>query len=241
MLNFKDNFTANNFGWNGKHVVAGDRIEAQSVVTRVAGTDSLKFTVNSGDKPVGNSERSELLWAFRTNDHDECASSEEAYYGWSIFLPADFVAPSTFCTVLQLHGQNNLPSNQAAPSFYIDIAGGRYNLKQNGGDTSNVIRLTTDLGQLVLGQWVDFLFKVKWAADGTAQTQVWKRVNGEGDLILVATTNTPNLYSKNGVAVPHYWKRGIYRNDEAFSNVLYQGHFVKATTFEEAAYKSFWE
>lgn len=241
MLLFKDDFTKANFGWNGKHTVAADRIQAQSVITRVAGTDSLKFTLNTGDKPVGNSERSELLWPFRTGDHDECASSEEAYYGWSIYLPTDFVAPSTFCTVLQLHGPNNLPSNQAAPSFYIDIAAGRYNLKQNGGDTSNVIRLTTDLGQLVLGQWVDFLFKVKWAADGTAQTQVWKRVNGEGDLILVATTNTPNMYSKNGVAVPHYWKRGIYRNDEAFSNVLYQSHFVKASTFEEAAYKAFWE
>lgn len=242
-LLFKDNFTSPNFGWNGQHTVSSDRIIAQSTVTRVSGQDSLKFTLNSGDTPVGSSERSEILWAFRTDNHDECASSEEAYYAWSIYLPADFVAPATFCTVLQLHGRNDLPSNQASPSFYVDLSkiSGHMTLVQNGGDTSNVIRLDTDLGVYELGKWVDFLFKIKWGAGSTAQVSIWKRVDKAGDLLSLGTVTTPNMYSINGVAVPHYWKRGIYRNNEIFSNVLYQGHFVKATTFEEAAYQAFWE
>lgn len=243
-----------NFGWYGKQVAADDRLQLWTGYPQRCEAGTLKITVKPGDNPIGSTgERNEILEMLNSSGDDENGASGTQYYSISIFLPGTWKDASGWCSAFQLHGPDTgLPSNQGSPVFSLDLSStpGHYTLRQNGGDTSDVIRKDTDLGAHVYNQWVDFLFKVTWAIDLTGETTVWTRVGSVGQLqqklvdagnngAALAAWNTATLYSSGGVAVNHYWKRGCYRSAEDFTTEFYASPVSRSIDFASAAWAAF--
>lgn len=238
------------FGWKTTQYSANSSIVlATDAEPQRVSNGTLRITVRPGDSPVPSGERSEVFRIFNLDNHDEDGSSGAQFYGISVYLPSAWKDTSRWCIVAQLHGPDSLPGNQSSPVFALDISvvPGRYTLSQRGGDTSAVARLNTDLGTHVYDQWVDFLFRVQWATDSAGETAVWTRVNKQGLLQQrqvgtnrpIRPWNTPTLFSSNGKACNHYWKRGIYRNAEDFVTILYAGPFSRADNMPDAAWAAF--
>ena len=239
------------YGWLSQQVVDNTRI----VFSRPGEPSryqngTLKVTVKPNDHPIASvGERSELLWMLNSSGDDENGSSGTQYYGVSLYLPSSWVDTSGWCIPVQLHGPDNAGSSQNIPVFALDVSKvpNHYTLTQAGGDNSAVIRLDTDLGTHVYDTWVDFLFKVTWAIDNTGATSVWTRTGGVGQLVAkqvgtgttITPWNTPTLYSAGGVALSHYWKRGLYRNPEVFASTLYASSFSRAANEADAAWAAF--
>lgn len=243
---------ADHFGWHGAQMVAPDRIALSSPnePQRYPGA-GLKITVHPGDNPIHSSgERNELVGMFGLNGNDENGASGIQYYGFSLYLPGDWkdTIPANggqgqyvWLTPFQLHGPDNNPPKAGSPAFEVDICqvSGRFTLVQRGGDVNSPVICVTDLGPHVYDQWVDFLFAVKWAADATGRVTFWNRIGGAGQLIKQASWNTPTLYSSGGIALPHYWKSGMYSNVSNFTRMFYRGPVSRALTFEDAAQAAF--
>ncbi len=243
MIIFQEDFTKPNFGWFACQEVAPDRLVAQNVITRIPDESALEITVKPGDNPIHSTgERNELLQMIDKFNDDVTSATGLDHIATSFLVPdawQDAAGVNPWCAVLQLHGPNIVPSNQGSPSFEVDILGGQFVLNTRGGDTSDVIRHTTNLGAYIKGVWSDFLFKILWGITANAYIEVYRRDNKQGDLTLVAKLDAPNLYSASGKTLPGYVKSGLYRSAQTFTQTLYRGKIVRATTFEEAAYFAF--
>jgi len=239
-----------NYCWKSIQAVSSNRLEFTSSISRTP-FGAIKVTVNSGDDPISSTgERAETLWMFSTAgapDDDEGISSGTKFYATSIYIPEGFQSPSSWGIVLQLHGPNAYGGTAAgSPNFALDITGGNYHLEQRGGDKDNPTITTHSLGAISYNTWVDFVFEVTWESSAEAAINVWTRANSAGALqqrYVSADNNgsslsgwmAPNLYSESGVPQTGYWKRGFYRSEEAFTNILYLSTLCRADNLKDAA------
>lgn len=161
----------------------------------------LNENISSGTQQIAFSVKFDRSW-------QQIADSGSG--GWGIFL--------------QLHGPNVFG---AAPALALS-ATDQIRLNARVGDLDNSGLIQHDLlnGALNQGQWIDFIFTVKFAADSTGFVNLKRRDEGEttfADVLDIA--NTPTLqYSssfEDGVVMDHYWKTGLYRSREDFTSVLY--------------------
>jgi len=224
------------------------------------GNYSARFEVRPGDDPIGCTgcgERAEVA-DMLTEDGVEINENENSgtqYYAFSVRFDENWVAPEEdpedglWSIFFQLHGPDELG---ASPSFSLDT------LYSDGNETTEnicVMLHSGDLddpenslqwqnyplsnGALNRGQWIDFVIKIKWAADFTGSVDVWRRDEGETDFTLVLSlNNVPTLQyrsSVNGGAVgDHYWKHGFYRPVQHGSvvNILWLDGMSRGDTFD---------
>lgn len=254
---FRDIITAPSYGakygWGSIQAMSVDRLAYETTIHRRSDIGCIKVTVGAGDDPINSTgERAEVLAMLNVGDNDENGSSGTKYYATSVYIPSGFQSPSLWGIVMQLHGPNSYTGAAASPSFAFDIINGRYKLNQRGGDKNSPTYCNTDLGAIVYDQWVDFVFKVTWASDNTGATAVWTRVVKPGAVLeqkLVDTNNngstltewnTPTLYHNgSGTIEGHYWKKGLYRSEESFTNILYLGMTSRADNFHDAVLGAF--
>lgn len=248
----KDQTITTNFGWYDRHIKADSRITLVQEIRRQP-SGSLRVEVREGDDPINSTgERSELLGMFSRNGDDENANSGTKYYAFSMYIPTGFVLPCRWGIVLQLHGPNSNRGASASPAFAVDVshAEGRMTLNQRAGDIVTPVETYTDLGPMLYDTWIDLAFKVKWSAESDGTTAIWTRAGGKGVLQQkkISADNTgaalpelsgATLYKSGGVAQSHYWKRGLYRNVEQLTSILYLGPFARADTLQEAATEAF--
>jgi len=131
---------------------------------------------------------------------------------------------------VQLHGPDNLGTN---PAFELN-ATDRITFGMRTGDITQNRGGDYELsnGNLNKGQWIDFMLTVKYAKDNTGFVNIQRRDEGQvGYTRVLNLVNIPTLqYSPNvnGSAVSdHYMKHGLYRNQEAFTSVLYIDGFTR--------------
>lgn len=251
---FRDVLGAANFGerygWQSIQVVSSNRMELDNTIKRTY-EGSIKVTVQSGDDPINSTgERAEVVGMF-ADYADENADSGTKYYGFSLYIPSGFTPPSLWGIALQLHGPDSYTGSAASPAFALDLKDGSYTVENRGGSKNSPTILRTDLGTIVNDKWVDFIFKVNWAADSSGSVAVWTRCGLGGILkqqkvsstntgVAVNEWNTPTLYQNgDGVVQNHYWKKGLYRNEEAFTNIIYSGRLCRADTLQYAALGAF--
>jgi hypothetical protein len=135
--------------------------------------------------------------------------------------------------LLQLHGPDHL---DAHPVVAIGVDADGYNLDHFGGDVAVAPRIHRELGPVALGQWTDFILKIRFAKDTTGMITIWRRNEGQQNFHEVARlSGIPTLqYRGTDPVGGHYWKTGFYRSKEAFTNTLWNDGVTRASTYEEA-------
>lgn len=219
-----------NTNWISLQAVAPDRFTVINDGVR-AGSYA-RVEVRPGDNPLAccyNTDRaevSEMQYANSTPLVESLDSGTQRYSfsvkfdaGWQTIVDHGYGAWGIF---LQLHGPDALPPALAF-SATDQI---RFNMLV--GDISNATTtgISSSLGELNSGHWIDFILTTKFAVDNTGFINILRRDEGQASFQEVLNlTNTPTLQfnsSVDGGAVgDHYWKTGLYRNRQDFTSVLY--------------------
>jgi hypothetical protein len=163
---------------------------------------------------------------------------KEYWYGFSIFLPDDYVPDKVWEIVAQWHGVPDFKIGEdwRNPVMALSTTGGKWGLvsrwdakpntfengKRRYGGTKN-----HDLGPYRKGAWTDWVVHVKWSYRSDGLLQVWK------DGKKVVEQKGPNAFNdKKGP----YFKMGLYkgwknpknRSDAVTKRVLYHDEFRMA-------------
>lgn len=249
------------YGWQVQQIVANDRITpAQALEPQRSAAGTLKITVEPGDNPISSTgERNEYASMFLPTGNDVNGTTPSFYIGISLYLPSYAWAGKTnfganpWCIALQLHGPDSgIPANQGSPVFELNMGTteGFFTCVQRGGPTTNVQKVTTNLGAIIYDTWLDFLFQITPAIDNTGYTAVWTRTGKTGLLqqkqldannngAAIAPWNTPTLYSDGTSAYNHYFKRGCYRSVVNFTTMFYASNVCRSTDFASCAWGAF--
>lgn len=179
----------------------------------------------------------------------ETPDSNTQYFAMSYKFPKDFVAikrdtRNTWQIILQLHGPDSL---KAPPSFALDVAGGRYVARTNGGDLAAgnryVAKELSD-SSLNLGHWTDFVIRIKFATDDTGGVTIWRRNENEvqfRQVLDIQKVATLQYNSGRDIGAPgrHYWKQGMYRSSMRVRNTFWMGPIARAGAFQSAEEAAF--
>ena len=137
----------------------------------------------------------------------------EYWYGFSIFLPDDYVPDKIWEIVAQWHGVPDFKLGETwrNPVMALYTTGGHWGLVNRWDAKPNTFAKGKkayggtkryDLGPYKTGEWTDWVFHVKWSYRDDGFLEVWK--NGK----LVVTQHGPNCFND---AKGPYFKMGIYK------------------------------
>jgi hypothetical protein len=130
---------------------------------------------------------------------------QEYWYGIRIFVPSTWKADNSYEVVTQWHGANqgaavalrmDCPGVSAGLHAKVEIAD-RWLLMVNGK--------AYNLGYIApsVGQWVDWVFRIRWSSTTSGRITVWRN-----KLWAVDVTGATMKSDTNGP----YWKFGIYKS-----------------------------
>ncbi len=168
-----------------------------------SGKYAVQFELRRDDPIVASSKRAELTL------EKEPKVNVERWYGFSIFLPKDYVGDPTPEIVTQWHASPDRDRGEVwrSPPLALLTEDGRWKItwrwdadpimKQNRADGSK----SESLGEYKTGVWTDWVFHVKWSWESDGLLEIWK--NGKK----AVHYQGPNAYNDaRGV----YFKTGIY-------------------------------
>lgn len=170
-----------------------------------AGNQAIKFTLNKSDPDVASSKRAELK-------RGTVPANSEEWYGFSLFLPLNYIADPSFEIVAQWHEypDKNLGETWRTPPLSLMTYKGNFQLHRrwdpnpvtrdkpgSGGGIESV-----PIGPYKTGVWTDFVFHIKWSYKSDGLLEVWQNGN------LVVRKAGPNTY--NDQRGP-YFKMGVYK------------------------------
>jgi hypothetical protein len=197
--------------WSSTQMVSADRLAVVASPLR-QGRYALKATVRQGDDPIDSSgNRNELVRMTR-----EPAGSEY-YYRWSTMFDTTFPSVKTWQLFTQWHHEGN--SGSPPVEFYVYGEEIRLNI---GGNPGTIVWRTP----LVRGQWLDFIFHVKWSSNASVGF-VELYLNGQLVLPkrLIATQYSGQL---------NYLKVGLYRNDTVTqTGIVYHDGWTMARSLQD--------
>jgi hypothetical protein len=195
--------------WSSTQMVSADRLQVVSSPAR-QGSHAIKVTVRQGDNPISASgNRNELVRM--TNEKE----GDEYFYKWSTMFASDFPSAKTWQLFTQWHHSGS--SGSPPVEFYVN--GETIYLRLRGSD----VVWTTPL---VRGQWLDFVFHVKWSSkSSTGFVELYYR----GNLVL------PKLYGATLYSgQTNYLKVGLYRNSTiAPVGVVYHDAWVQGRSLAD--------
>jgi len=216
-------------------------------------TGDLKGWGISGNAPgITNNPRRGGKYAMKTSldrDKDKVAYrtevsgpgsdvGKEYWYGFSIFLPDDYVTDGIWEIVAQWHGVPDFKAGEdwRNPVMALSTTGGKWELLNRwdakfntfeGGKRSYGGTKMYDLGAYRRGGWTDWVVHVKWSYEKDGLLEAWK------DGKKVVEQKGPNAFNdKKGP----YFKMGLYKgwkdpkrkSDAVSSRVLYHDEFRMA-------------
>ncbi len=172
----------------------------------------------------------------------------EYWYGFSIFLPEDYVADGIWEIVAQWHGvpDFDIGENWRNPVMALSTRGGKWSLvnrwdaKANtfaGGKRKYGGARRHDLGAYRRGVWTDWVVHVKWSYGRDGFLEIWK------DGKKVIDRKGPNAFND---AKGPYFKMGLYKGwknpdtpcDVVSKRILYHDEFRMAgagATYDDVA------
>jgi hypothetical protein len=200
----------------GAEVIYSADFEGGSLtpLTTSGNAPSVQTTITRGGKYGMKSylHRSTSTPSYRTEvtvGTQNCAViGQEYWYGFSVHLPEPYAPDDLEETVAQWHQIKDDADTTHNPPIALSIKNGQWLLKIRWAATQPTLAASVQgvqipLGPHSTGEWTDWVFRIKWAYDGSGVLQVWK--NGA----VVATRNGGNTY--NDVRGP-WFKMGIYKS-----------------------------
>jgi hypothetical protein len=221
-----------NANWLSLQAVAADRFTLINDGVR-PGTYA-RVEVRPGDNPLAccyDTDRAEVS-GMQNADGTQIFENENSgtqRYSFSVKLDANWETivdhgNGAWGIFLQLHGPDGLGLSPALAFSATDQI--RFNMLVGDVAQPTTVGISSSLGALNTGHWIDFILTTKFAADETGFVNILRRDEGQASFQEVLNlTNTPTLQfdsTVNGGTVgDHYWKTGLYRNRQDFTSVLY--------------------
>lgn len=169
-----------------------------------AGNYAAKFTLNRNDPIVENGKRAEL------KRYTVAPMGSEYWYGFSIYLPSNWVEDTAPEIVTQWHDLPDFWLGEAwkRPPLTLSINNNKWNIG-NAWDSQVVTKKNKVTGRETLwsgtfekGVWTDWVFHVKWSHKSDGLIEIWK------DDTRIVQKRSSNTY--NDLLIP-YLKIGIYK------------------------------
>lgn len=220
---FTSNFEEGDFSKWRKELCCQHSVQIVSSPTR-AGEHAVKFTLKKGDPFVASSKRAELRLG-------TVPANSEQWYGFSNYLPKDWVNDPSFEITAQFHNRPDLSLGEEwrSPALTLAIYKDRWRVG-NRWDPKRVTKKKNPrteggsegwyVGNIEKGKWTDWVFHIKWSHKHDGLLEVWK----DGKLVVRKTG--PNTYNdekgpflKMGIYKPH-WKSKPERS-KATKRVIY--------------------
>ncbi len=210
-----------------------------------SGNNAIKITLNYDDE--WNNPSSELrLRSPEAVHHFEYGSTY--WYGFSIYLPLDYEVDSDGDTLNQFLSVQNAdePYRAANPVISFRSKGENWGIWVRGDSREDwkkpdyEVTESFDLGlwQEDVGEWVDWVYHIKWAYNDDGFLQVWKNgemvVDYQGATTLIGFDQ--NVRWKIGIYKPS-WRSGVsdvngrviyYDEIRLDNNVTSYGDFIEA-------------
>lgn len=160
-----------------------------------SGSRSVKITLRDTDTQSTSGTRAEL----QTGSHYETTLNEDFWYGWSIYVPTEWVNGSEQKVVHQWHTSNGNPGGSPIIGLRIDSGSWTITREFVEGDM-----ITLWPGEPVAkGKWTDWVMHIRWSPTGTGHFTAW--MNGK----LVYTEEGQNM-NAGTTSGGHYQKLGMY-------------------------------
>jgi hypothetical protein len=186
--------------WN-KEVCRNDAVRISSDVART-GKTSARFEFTKNDVINFNFLRAEI----RRN----CETEDERWYGFSNYLPADFVSDPLAEKIAQWHDVPDFVIGESwrSPPISFGIVNDHYYIQMLWATNAINTDLTrsgekkADLGQVDRSRWNDWVFHIKFSYKSDGIMEIWK------NKVKIFSYYGPNSY--NDQSYP-YFKIGIYK------------------------------
>lgn len=182
------------------------------------GQYAYRFQLNDGDTIFGTE---------RVTLSQQCAgryeqNGEEKYYGWSVYLPADYPANTNWSLVVQWKGIHT-----GSPPISLNLRNDRWML--NYRPTVNSSELHKWDAPATKGRWENFVLHVKWSADPSIGfIEFWH--NGQ---LVVQKFYTSTMHTNGTTPVNNFVAMGLYRDASISTNViLYHDGMVVGKTYQ---------
>lgn len=184
----------------------------QAVTSPVrSGKYAARFELRRTDADVANSKRAEILPPSPYDGSNITGGvGDERWFGFSIFIPKDWVDDNTSAEELvwQVHDIPDSCEDFRSPPVSLLVIGGNFVFEKEwdsractpGNRMEGVKRFP--IGALKKGQWNDFVVHVKWSYGSDGFTQVWR------DGTMLVNDKGPNFYNDTSDG---YTKIGIYK------------------------------
>jgi hypothetical protein len=146
----------------------------------------------------------------RAEIHQDSPPDAENWYGFSSFLPTDFVKDPMAEKIAQWHEipDWDLGENWRSPPISLGIQNDRYTLQilwaaapVNTNDTKDGEK-DIDLGPVDKGKWNDFVFHIKFSYKSDGILEIWK------NKVKIFSLYGPNSFNDENYP---YFKVGIYK------------------------------
>lgn len=169
-----------------------------------AGKYAAKTLLRASDPEVNSGQRAEFSDGKKTT---RVEMEKDYWYGLSIYVPEEFVAPKESNAVLfQWHTQVGGPS----PVLAIRVRDGEWLITTNATEKKRTLAKIP----LVKGRWTDWVVHARWSAEKKGFWTVWK-----DGIEVVKETNIITQYPE---ALGPYAKFGQYHSvGEVPQNVVY--------------------
>jgi Polysaccharide lyase len=191
------NFETNSLsGWR----VAGNAPSVQGTIKRL-GRYGMRSYLNRSTSTVSYRTEARVI-------SPDPIVNQEYWYGFSIYLPDDYVPDNIWEIVAQWHA---IPDNSyeagTKPPLSLSTTRGVWTLTNKWTsdritNSSNVTSRSFNFGTYARGRWTDWVFRIKWSYGTQGILEAWK--NGQK----VLSAKGPNTY--NDARMP-YFKMGIYK------------------------------
>lgn len=171
--------------------------DSMSIVTSPVrgGARALRIELHSEDVQDTSGTRAEV----QTREQYTTSLEEDYWYGFSIFVPADWEDGTDQKVVHQWHTGGTNPGG--SPIIGLRIRAGAWQITREFVE-GDAIELW-DGGAVEKGEWTDFVLNVRWSVGATGHFTTWR--NGE----MVYTEAGPNMNAGTTTG-EHYQKMGMY-------------------------------
>jgi hypothetical protein len=176
------------------------------------GHHAVRVTLAPGDV-AASKERVELKIGDREIERVRGTQGREAWYGWSVLIPADYADPpgDQFQILAQWHqrpqpaGAGQRPQKMGAPPLTLHLvrSEGRHVLLLIGQTSSTGPPRTLGGRPIRLGAWIDLVFHVRWSTGRDGFVEAWL----DGRPFTDGKKFEPTLYRPDS----NYLRLGLYR------------------------------
>ncbi len=159
-------------------------------------------------------------------------SGDELYFGFSTLLGEGFPTEAAWQTITQWKNEGD-----GSPPLELSVEAGRYRLSGGFGHPDGPEPFRARIGPAVTGQWVDWVFHIKFSPDpDIGYVEIW-----QGNKLVL-----PRFQPASGTMYPNpdgeatsYLKTGYYRNgDISAPGTIYFDNWRVGTSRNVVAYSS---